>query len=172
MTRPAMPNTGKQPARRRWAPWLLVLLLMPLALTRCGSLEDLVEVPDTPYGELWSELFNRCGACHGVSSAGTEGGPDLTTLDATHRNLVGKRGNDYPDWDTFFNNRPDCETIPFIAPGNPNNSLVVAILDDTVADGLAPCVPSDHTGPPMRISASAETMSKLRDWISDGAPRN
>lgn len=139
-----------------------------LALTRCGELPDLEQ---SRYDRLWNDVLNRCGACHGAGTSGTDGGPDMTTQDLFHSESVGKTGNDYPDWRTFHTNRPECADIPFIDPGNAANSLVVAVLDDSVAAGLDPCVVKDHTEPPENIAVTAGTLSELEAWIDDGAPR-
>jgi mono/diheme cytochrome c family protein len=123
-----------------WAGQNLITLMRLLAavylvtLTACGKDDEKTE-PETnaQFNSLWSDVFaTRCGSCHGVSNTDTLNGPDMRTQDAFHSGLVNKKGTDYPDWDTFQTNRVDCLNIPFISPGNPSQSLIVAIFDDSV----------------------------------------
>lgn len=139
-------------------------------LVSCGKEED--EEASVPlaatYDSLWANLFGgRCGTCHAPGKdSGTDGGPDLSTKDGFYAALVGKKGSDYPDWETFSNNRKDCLTFQFIKPNDAANSLVPAVLDTSAA----PCTVLDHqeTG---RVTTTSEIVTLLKEWINKGASR-
>jgi hypothetical protein len=150
---------------------LTCIVLVMTTVTSCGKEDEKKKEPETDaaFAGLWNDVFaNRCGTCHGVTSnTDTLGGPDMRTQDAFHAGMVNKKGSDYPNWDTFQTNRVDCLAIPFITPGNPNQSLLVAIFDSTVK----PCTIKSHTEPPQSISMSAAQLASLKSWITSGAPR-
>lgn len=164
-----MPKSSFLSAYMRFS-FYAVLSLFWLTLS-CGKEEEKKKEPETDatFAGLWNDVFaNRCGTCHGVTSnTDTLGGPDMRTQDAFHAGMVNKKGADYPNWDTFQTNRVDCLAIPFINPGNPNQSLLVAIFDSTVK----PCTIKSHTEPPQSISMSAAQLASLKSWITSSAPR-
>jgi hypothetical protein len=147
----------------------LLALFAVLALNACGNDDSSkTSTGDANYNQLWTDVFStRCGSCHGASNTDTLGGPDMRTQDAFHSGMVGKKGSDYPDWDTFQTNRADCLDVPFISAGNPSQSLLVAIFDNSVA----PCNVKSHTEPPQSIALTSTQLATLKNWITNGAAR-
>lgn len=137
----------------------------------CGKDEEKKKTPatDAVFAGLWNDVFaNRCGSCHGVSNNDlTAGGPDMRTQDAFYAGMVNKKGSDYPNWETLQGNREDCLPVAFIAPGNPSQSMLVAIFDSSVT----PCTVKNHTTPDQSINISAAQIESLKSWITNGAPR-
>lgn len=166
-----MPKSSFLSAYMRFS-FYAVLSLFWLTLS-CGKEDEKKKEPETDatFAGLWNDVFaNRCGTCHGVSSnIDTAGGPDMRTQDALHAGMLNKKGTDYPNWDTFQTNRGACVDVPFINPGNPNQSLLVAIFDSSVK----PCSTNllIHTEPPQSIPMSAAQLASLKSWITSGAPR-
>lgn len=167
----------------------LLLALVPLLflLISCGDKDDSKEavgcdatqaaVSSASYSELWTKVFStQCKACHGNADAqGTEGGPDMTTADLFYSGLVGKKGTDYNDWDTFQNNRVTsggggCGPSYFIEAGSASTSMVVAVLDP--ATTIAGCSPlKSHVEAPQNICITAGNLAKLKEWINAGASK-
>ena len=147
----------------------VLALVAIIALNACGNDDSSkTSTGDADYATLWTDVFStRCGSCHGASNTDTLGGPDMRTQDAFHSGMVGKKGSDYPDWDTFQNNRADCMNVPFISAGNPSQSLLVAIFDNSVA----PCTVKNHTEPPQSIALTSAQLTTLKTWITNGASR-
>jgi len=139
-------------------------------LISCGSSNDSKGTSsDANFQSLWTNTFEpRCGTCHGVSSnIDTVGGPDMRTQDAFHSGLVSKKGSDYPNWETFQNLRADCLNYAFVSPGNPSQSLLVAIFDSSVT----PCTVKNHGEPPQSTSITSDQLTLLKTWITNGAAR-
>lgn len=137
-------------------------------LTSCGTDEELTESGQgAAFDQLWSGVFNRCGSCHGRDVSGTEGGPDLTDKSTFTAMLLGKTGDDYPEWTTFAVNQENCVDKSFIASGRSSQSLVVAIFDSQVASNMG-CDVKDHTEPSQNISISSSQLQTLKDWIDEG----
>jgi hypothetical protein len=124
---------------------------------------------EATYDSLWNNVFaDRCGTCHGVTTKSeTFGGPDMRTKDSFYANMINKKGTDYPEWDTFQNNRADCLSFSFIAPGLPGKSLLVAVFDPA----SAPCTVKSHTESPQSIPLSSEDLASLKTWITNGASK-
>lgn len=140
-------------------------------LVSCGK-EDEDETASVPlaatYESLWSNLFSgRCNTCHAPGkNLETANGPDMSTKDSFYAALVNKKGSDYPQWETFSNNRESCASFNFIKPNDAAGSMVVGVLD---IDN-APCTVLDHqeTG---KVSTTSEIVTLLKDWINKGAAR-
>lgn len=120
------------------------------------------------YTALWNDVFSvRCGSCHGVAAIGTQGGPDMRTKDAFYDGMFNKKGSDYPNWDTFQNNRENCNPVAFISPGKPSESMLVAIFDSSVT----PCTVINHKEPDQSIPLTSAQLTSLKTWITNGATR-
>lgn len=90
-----------------------------------------------------------CSACHtGPMGAGLPAGMDLTSAAASFDNLVGIASIQQPG-------------LPRVAPGDPDNSYLVQILDGTAAVGTR----MPQGGPFL----DAATIAVIRQWIADGA---
>lgn len=139
-------------------------------LSGCGNKDDKTGASgdaEANYTSLWTNVFaDRCGTCHGVdTNSNTLKGPDMRTKEVFYSQLVGKKGSDYNGWDTFQTNRVDCLGSYFIESGAASKSLVVAVLDSSVA----PCTVKSHLEPPQSISISATSLANLKTWIDKGA---
>jgi hypothetical protein len=147
----------------------VLILASIITFTACGNDDSTkTSTADADYKMLWTDVFaTRCGSCHGADNTDTLGGPDMRTQDSFHSGMVRKKGSDYPDWRTFQTNRVDCLNVPFISPGNPTQSLVVAIFDSTVT----PCTVTSHTEPPQSINITSTQLTTLKNWITNGANR-
>jgi len=147
----------------------VLILASIITFNACGNDDSTkTSTADADYTMLWNDVFaTRCGSCHGAGNTDTLGGPDMRTQDSFHSGMVSKKGGDYPDWDTFQTNRADCLNVPFISPGNPSQSLVVAIFDSTVT----PCTVKSHTEPPQSIALAGTQLTTLKNWITNGANR-
>ncbi len=147
----------------------VLILASIITFNACGNDDSTKNsTADADYTMLWTDVFaTRCGSCHGAGNTDTLGGPDMKTQDSFHSGMVSKKGSDYPDWDTFQTNRADCLNVPFISPGNPSQSLVVAIFDSTVT----PCTVKSHTEPPQSIAITSTQLTTLKNWITNGANR-
>lgn len=147
---------------------ILSSLLAFTCMNSCGTDEEITESANgAAFNQLWSGVFSRCGSCHGRDMSGTEGGPDLTDRSTFTEMLLGKTGADYPDWTTFAVNREDCMDISFIKSGASTQSLLVAILDSSVAENIG-CDVKDHTEIPQSISISTSLLDTLKDWVDEG----
>ncbi|RZA17641.1 MAG: hypothetical protein EOP10_22360 [Proteobacteria bacterium] len=159
--------------------------LMLFVLVSCGgsSSEDDAPVAGTcassqatvasaTFNELWTNVFsNQCGSCHGVATDSTTlGGPDMRSANAFYSGLVGKKGSDYPNWDTYQDNRPGCLNSQFIQSGNANQSLITAILDTSVS--ITGCTVKFHRNEaPQNVCITDANLVKLKEWINAGAAR-
>lgn len=146
----------------------LCALMALVLVVGCGTdtKEDATTSAST-YDKLWDSTFSRCGSCHGAGSSDTLGGPDLGSKSTFRDALVGKKGSDYPDWQTFQVNRESCLAISFIAASDSARSLVVAIFDSAVASAL--CEVKAHDQAPQSVTMSDSTLATLKQWIDEGA---
>lgn len=159
----------------------LVVLGLSFLLTHCGGDSkdsaatsnscdtSQASVAAATYSELWDNVFkSQCGSCHGPGTdTKTVGGPDMRTKDKFHSELVEKTGNDYPEWDTYQKNRADCLDFNFIKSGSSKDSVVTAVLDDSIK--LSGCTIKSHIDAPQSVCLTASNKSKLKEWIDDGA---
>lgn len=148
--------------------WKFLLCSLSTAwfLQACGSDED--SVANSDYDKLWSGLFEGCGSCHGAANADTDGGPDLSVKANFIAALSGKKGSDFPSWDTFNANREDCLNESFLTPGDASSSMIVAVLSSAKASGVK-CSVKDHTTTPQLINVSSDVLDDLVKWIDAGA---
>jgi hypothetical protein len=148
------------------------IAMVGVVLISCSS-EDKSETAATlaPYDDLWTNVFSKqCGTCHGPGTdSKTAGGPDLRTSEKFYEQLVGKTGDDYPDWDTYQKNRADCLSFNFIKASSAAESVVMAILDTSVS--LDGCTIKSHLDAPQSVSISDAYKTKLKTWINDGAKK-
>ncbi len=149
-----------------------VFFVLLIGLASCGKEEDDEEltVPlAATYDSMWANVFSgRCNTCHAPGKdSGTAGGPDMSTKDSFYTQLVGKKGSDYPAWDTFVKNRDSCKSFEFINEGAADQSLLVSVLSDS-----APvCTVKNHLEGPQNVVMSAQVFTLLKEWINKGAPR-
>lgn len=133
----------------------------------CGS-DDITETGGSAYDQLWTSLFENCGTCHGAGFAGTVGGPDLSDKSSFISALSGKKGSDFPSWDTFNANRQACLDQQFLVPGDASSSMLLAIFSPSAASSVN-CSVDDHTSIPQNLSVSSSVLEDLTDWINAGA---
>jgi hypothetical protein len=141
--------------------------------SNCSDEKEKVEVaPKSKFDQLYTDLFSQCDSCHGKGYPGTENGPDLSSKDLIIDNLVGKTAKNYENWEALAVRDESCQDIPFINSGNASESMVVAILDATVAEGISPCVIASHIqGTAQNIRFTDATLALLKEWINEGALR-
>lgn len=157
---------------------------MFLVLTGCGGSSDNATTPvagscdssqkavaTASFAELYTNVFGpQCGACHGAgTNTGTAGGPNMKTADSFYAEVVGKKGTDYPDWDTYQKNREGCLTYDLINKGSAAQSVVTSILDSSVS--LSGCTVKYHRDSPQSVCITAGNLSKLKEWMNAGASR-
>lgn len=159
--------------------------LLLLGLAGCGGSKDEEDPPVAgtcetsqqamtapTLSELYSKVIEpQCAPCHGgtVDVNGTGGGPSMQSAALFYSQVVGKKGSDYQSWATFQGNRAACNNISFIAAGNPNQSMVVGVLDPTVDVG---CTLKIHRNQaPQNVCITDGNLQKLKEWISAGAPQ-
>ncbi len=148
----------------------LGVLLSVVWLNACGTETKETAANGTAtadYASLWTQVFSRCGGCHGVSSnTETEGGPDLRTQAGAYSALVGVKGSAYSSWTTFQRLRSECAGKAFIQAGSAKDSMVVAVLDSSVSLGSCAVVNHQATG---KVNVSAANLAVLKQWIDAGA---
>jgi hypothetical protein len=157
-----LPKTNIQQVLRIVVPLLAISLL-----SSCGT----DSAPDkVTYSQLFNDEFKGCGSsCHNSNAAdGTENGPDLSTADSFYTSLINKTvNNDYPNWIRGG----DCDSIPFINPGNAAKSLIVTGLIQSDADNI---LISDNCTSAFNLHeviASYNNPSAVVEWINNGAIR-
>ena len=162
-------------AKARFQLWQFgVALVFGSILAGCDSEDDATIEPTL--SSLWeAELQNCAFACH--EPTGTQAlGPDLSTQDQFHANLVGKTVNaDYPDWRATRGG--DCNDIPFIQPGEPSQSTALASLVEERHFALLDqqgCTTGFNLHAVENITFAEESpfIQAYVTWIEQGAPNN
>lgn len=155
-----------------------------LALAGCGGSSEVATTPGAgscessqkavataSFTELYTNVFGpQCGACHGVATnSETIGGPDMRTAETFYAGVVGKKGSDYTDWDTYQKNREGCLAYDLINKGSAGQSVVTAVLDSSVS--LTGCTVKYHRDSPQSSCITAGNLAKMKEWMNAGAPR-
>ena len=142
------------------------------AIGGCADEDTGTDTIEPTLSSLWEANFNTCGPnCHQPLGS-VPGGPDLSTQQQFHDNLVGRRPSEFPDWLRTGN----CD-VPLIDPRAPDNSLVVASLLEARQDALAAranCVTTYNIHATNRVNLDGQTelVDAMRTWIENGAPNN
>jgi cytochrome c5 len=141
----------------------------PPAVNSCESSQAAVTA--ATFNELYTKVLgSQCAACHGPGNdSGTAGGPDMRTADKFYEQVVGKKGSDYPDWDTFQKNREGCLAYDLINKGSAAESVLVSVLDRSVKP--SGCDVKVHLDVPQSVCITTGNLAKLKEWINAGAPR-
>ncbi|MDQ7014797.1 MAG: hypothetical protein Q9N68_00265 [Gammaproteobacteria bacterium] len=149
-------------------------------LGACGGGTDSVSgasqaaTPTTQWdtlGNLFTTEFSRCSSCHapGKSQAA---GPDMSTPATFHRDVVGKKASDYPNW----NVGSTCsQSVNFITAGSSLNSTLAATLDQGNSDTLSAsknCITSFSIHKANGAVLSSNGISNVDSWIRKGALNN
>lgn len=152
---------------------LLIPLLAGLVLVSCGK-EDFL--PGGPTGEpgtlerVYSySAIQACSTCHGPGGD-AEDGPDMSTAASFRSSMVNRSYDDYDDW---FPITRQCSNagLPYISPGSPDNSAVLAALVWSYADGNEECEGTYgyHDLQKATIDDNHDLMDDLVLWIENGA---
>ncbi len=93
----------------------------------------------------------------------------MQSADAFYSALVGKKGSDYDNWNTFQDTRPGCVNVSFIEASSANTSMVTAVLDSSVS--ISGCTVKYHRESPQNVCITSANLTKLKEWINAGATR-
>ncbi len=116
--------------------------------------------------------LNKCASCHspGNQPSGAESSLDFSTADTARASLKGGSAAG------LVGNQAACNGVPFVVAGKPGESLVMAVLDETVRQNFdnASAAGCDGSGAisdmTVRVGGSdADAIAKLRAWIEAGA---
>ena len=149
---------------------ILVLICSVLLFTTV--LWGCSELTDDKFSSLWDKSFSSCALnCHSPGGTADEG-PDLSSKDQFHSNLINKTANDYPDW----TRGSDCDDIKFINPGNANTSTVAASLIQSLSDSLIASGSCTATSYNIHLTNSAtitdaSLQTEITEWINGGAKK-
>lgn len=135
------------------------LTLAAILLFRCG---DLLE--QDPFARAYNSYLKDCSQCHKPGTSQYQDvNLDMSTESKAKTSL--RSAADIPA-------KPNCTGLPFVVPGDPDNSMLMAVLDDS----LRAAYTANNGGcPPLDIVSmgsfppDASTLSDIRTWISEGA---
>jgi hypothetical protein len=129
------------------------------------------------FSALYGDYFSSCANCHAPNAPGRtsdiEQTLDFSTRATAFTTLTtgmaaGLQGNAMA-----------CNGVPFVTPGQPGRSLVVATLDFTVRQAFdlvsfPDCDMSAISDETVKVGSqpSATFLAALKQWISDGAADN
>ncbi len=124
------------------------------------------------FTQAYDSYLNKCANCHAPGVDGktstTESSLDFSTVDTARSTLKGSAKG-------LTGNQAACNDVPFVVPGKPEQSLVMAVLDADVRKGFdiagkAGCDADGVTDMTIRVGGpDADAIAKLRTWIADGA---
>jgi hypothetical protein len=118
--------------------------------------------------------LGECAACHAPGAAGktrdTEQSLDFSTVATTAATLKGNATG-------LVGNFSGCNGVPFIVPGHPAQSLLVASLDQSTRKAFSAaggaCDESAISDMTVKLApAPAGFVEALKAWITEGAPSN
>ncbi len=137
--------------------------LIILVLTGCATEEEI-----NTFSSLWENSFSGCGInCHSPDAAdGTQNGPNMSSKETFHTDLVSKSATDFPGWLKSSN----CDDVSFITPGNAAGSSLPASLIESASDTLAAsgnCTTSYNLHVVYRVTIN--NADDLIEWINAGA---
>lgn len=133
---------------------------------------DSVDGEPDSFSELWKKGFKGCSMnCHG-SATEPDGGPDLSTPELFYQNTVGKTpdASNHTLWNKL---PPKCQTLSFVKPGHPEESLIAGVLSQSLGDDVLKktgCKPSYSNHRAHVPDASIVKMAA--SWIKKGAKNN
>jgi hypothetical protein len=144
------------------------IALAALALTGCeavGAGDD--------FSAAYEGYLNKCASCHAPDAAGkgpgTETSLDFSTEAAARASIQG--GNAAG----LTGNFAGCNGTPFVVAGNPDQSLIIAVLDEDVRQNFDL---SSHSGCNKDSISDmtkwvggpdADAIAKLKAWVQAGA---
>lgn len=145
-------------------------LIAALCLTACETESIGVEATAS---SLYDNYFNKCASCHSPDAVGktsqTEQNLDFATAEAMKTSLKLKAAG-------LVGNQSGCNDVPFIEDGNPAGSLLLAVLDETTRQAFdnskyPDCDATAISAMDNRVGGgpSAEVVTALKQWITDGA---
>ncbi|MEM9492573.1 MAG: hypothetical protein AAGC55_25720, partial [Myxococcota bacterium] len=162
--------------------WLVLSALAALLLPACEAVDELdddggVIGEEASFTTLYSRApFSNCGGCHAPGAPGfvegeTESSLDWTTQETAYNSLQGVVSG------LEATNFAGCNGAPFIGD-TPETSIIVATFDEDIRlnfelSGFPDCnsdAISDMTLVVGRLPDDSLTM--LKDWVTDGAPNN
>lgn len=147
-------------------PVVVVGGVVVMSLTRCGKKEEATTAVAPTFSSLYTNVFTDCGKCHAAGKEHNESG--YTDLDFSTQALAFESLAKTPSANT------GCDSFKYIASGNPDGSVVYVLLTSalTIAfkekngTGCKIAEPGEHG---LGGDASAETVSAMKTWISNGA---
>jgi hypothetical protein len=138
---------------------ILVTLFM---ISRCGSSTSV----DPTFTSLYSNYFKSCGVteCHAQGSTVYDNSVklDMSTQAAAYAGLKAALDN---------TSKPECNQKP-IASTTPDDTMLIAILDQSTQDAYftaTTCKPRYIENMKAGLAPSAEVLSAVRTWITNGA---
>lgn len=169
------------------------LMVAGLALAGCGDVNPLVDaaspvdaavasdggVLEPKFSSLYVDYFAGCKSCHAPNAPGrtsdTETTLNFSTVTTSYQTTAsgtaaGLQGNPSA-----------CNGVRFVVSGDPQHSLIVAVVDETVraaysAPGQAACDQDAVTDMTIKMAGSqppsAAFLAALKQWITSGAPNN
>ncbi len=162
-------------------PCLAGIVTVSLLIGGCDDNATNGNQPQPTLTSLWEAKFSGCAlSCHEPDGV-VPFGPDLSTKAQFRDNTVDKSiAVDYPNWliSNGGNYGGDCANIPFIKPGDPSASTVLASLVQTYADELitsGACTTTSyntHLVNQVAIIDDPDLEQAIVDWIAAGAPDN
>lgn len=148
--------------------WLGSALLGTAALSGCEAV-----AAGDDFTQAYDSYLNKCASCHAPGAAGATAGIettlDFSTADAARASL--KTGSAAG----LTGNQAACNGVPFVVAGKPEQSLLMAVLDENVRQNLdlashAGCDGTAATDMTIRVGgADADAIAKVRAWITAGA---
>ncbi|MCS6911969.1 MAG: hypothetical protein RMK29_01290 [Myxococcales bacterium] len=129
------------------------------------------------FSSLYADYFQECRGCHAPNAPGrtaeTEKTLDFTNARTAYTTLTTGKATG------LVGNQQACNGVAFVVAGRPADSLVVAVLDETVRRGFrvmtAPRCDGDAISD-MTVKVgrppSAAFLTALKQWIQAGAADN
>ena len=150
---------------------LLFLLLAGLFFVSCGKVDDLMGPTGEPgtLERVYSyPTIQGCGTCHGPGGQ-AEDGPDMSSASSFRNSLVNKNYDaNYDDW---FPLTAQCSNagFPYIEPGSPDTSAVLAAISWEYAEGKCDGTHAYHSTQNATIDSNQALKDDLVQWIENGA---
>jgi hypothetical protein len=146
----------------------------------CGQIPGLGgDGGSTPVEPKWSSLYSsylqNCKSCHAPNAPGHATSDTFTVLDfstaSTAFNSVTKNADGLQD--TFA----ACNGVPFVVSGHPEQSLLVAALDQPTRQSFTSggCTGDTISDQPVKMSGTPMPdgfSDALKTWITNGAQNN
>jgi hypothetical protein len=167
-------------------------LILVAAAAGCGGTTDtgtmMMMTPDMAnpspmptvqpmFSSLMGDYFGKCGQCHAPGAPGRtstiEMTLDFSTAATAYTSITSGKAKG------LMGNTAGCNMVPFVTPMMPQQSLIVAVVDQPTraAFDLPPftsCDSSAISDETVKVGSppSADFVTALQGWITAGAPNN